>query len=124
MGIVGPDVVDRADVRMIERGGRFGFALEPGERDGIASDVWRQKFERNETVETNVLSLVHHPHAAAARLLEDSVVRDRLADKGDGIRPLWASMLGLRDLQVNGGAVASLCLPAERPSSILINMIT
>jgi hypothetical protein len=40
----------------------------------------RQELERDETVQSRVLSFVDHAHAAAAQFLDDPVVRDGLAD--------------------------------------------
>src|SRR5437868_6239837 len=73
--------MDRADVRMIERGSRFGFALETAKRLLVFGDFIRQEFQRYESAKIYVLGLVHHSHAAAPELLDDAVVRDCLADK-------------------------------------------
>ena len=61
--------VDRADVGMIECGGRLGFALKAAERLGIFRDVVRQKLESNKPAQLQVLGLVHHTHTTAAELL-------------------------------------------------------
>src|SRR5277367_624587 len=50
-------------------------------------------------MKTGVLSLVNDAHTAAAELFDDAVVRDGLADHGNGRRD--AIMVGGRALQVN-----------------------
>jgi hypothetical protein len=37
--------------------------------------IGRQKFQRDKTLKTGVLSLVHHTHAAATKPLHDAVVQ-------------------------------------------------
>ena len=41
-----------------------------------------KKLQRDEALQPRVLGLIDHAHSAAAELLEDAVVRDRLADQG------------------------------------------
>ena len=78
--------VDRADVRMIQRGGGLGFALKAAESLRVFGYVVGQELESDKATEFDVLSLVDHTHAAAAELLDDAVVRDGLADH-------WSTML-------------------------------
>jgi hypothetical protein len=80
--LVRVDVVDRADVGVVEGRGRAGLALEALEGLVAREQPLRQKLERHPTAETGVLGLVDDAHPAAAQLLEDAVVRDRLADHG------------------------------------------
>ncbi len=56
------------------------FALKTSEGLCISGHFFRQKFERDKAVETNVLSLIDNTHATTAQLLNDAVVRDGLAD--------------------------------------------
>ena len=63
---------------MIERRCRLCFALKSSQHLRVAGDFVGQEFERDEAVQLNVLGLVHYPHAAAAQLLDNAVVRDRL----------------------------------------------
>ena len=72
------DVVDRADVGVVQSRCSPRLALEAAESYGIASDSLRKKFESNETVKSGVLSLVHQAHSAATKLLENPVVRNGL----------------------------------------------
>jgi len=72
--------VDRANVGMIQRGSSLGFALETAEGLRVFGYVVGQKLEGNEAAELHILGLVHHTHAAAAKLLNDAVVGDGLTD--------------------------------------------
>ena len=92
------DVVDRADIRMIERRRSLGFAAKPFERLPILSDVFREKFQRDKAVEARVLRFVNNTHAAAAQLLDDAVMRDNLANHSPP--PDWAEILRLEVGQV------------------------
>ena len=80
------DVVDRADVGVVERGGGLRLAPEALERDRVVEVLRGQELQRDQPVEARVLRLVHDSHAAAAELLEDAVVGDRLADHGQRTR--------------------------------------
>ena len=74
------DVVDGADVGMVQCGSGLGFALEARERLRVAGNVFRQELQGDEAVEPSVLGLVDHTHAAAAELLDDAVVAQVLVD--------------------------------------------
>ena len=77
------DVVDGADVGVVECGGGLGLPPEPLEGDPIAEELLGQELQRNGSVEAGVLGLVDDTHASAAKLLEDPVVGDRLPDHGN-----------------------------------------
>src|ERR1051326_4107991 len=76
------NVVNRADVRMIERRSRLRLALKAAEGVLIACHLVRQELQSDEAVQPCVLSFVDYPHATAAQFLDDAVVRDSLADHG------------------------------------------
>jgi len=76
------DVMDRADVGVIQGGRGLRFSLESGEGMRIPGYIVRQKLERDETVEASILSFVDDSHPAATEFLDDTVVRDGLADHG------------------------------------------
>lgn len=75
---VRPDVIDGADVRMIQRGGRARFTAEPFERLGILDELWPKEFQRDPAAETEVLGGVYDAHPACAKLVADPVMGDRL----------------------------------------------
>ena len=64
--VVLADVVDGADVGMIQGGGRLGFAAETLQRLGILREIFGEEFEGHEAAEARVLGLVDDTHAAAA----------------------------------------------------------
>ena len=74
------NVVNGADVGMIQRGRRLRLALKTSQRLRIASDFVWQEFEGDKPVQARVFGLVHNAHATTAQLLDDAVVRDGLAD--------------------------------------------
>src|SRR6266478_5298086 len=76
------DLVDRADVRMIESRSRARFPLKPLQRLRIAGELRRQKLESDVAAEFEVFGLVNHSHASASKHCQDAVVRDSLADHG------------------------------------------
>src|ERR1019366_8990868 len=57
------NVEDHADIGMVESGRSLGFALESGERLRIASNLFGQELEGDETMQPRVLSLVDNTHA-------------------------------------------------------------
>ena len=87
------DVVNGADVGMVQGGGGLGFALEAGEGLRVAGNFFGQEFQGDEAMQARVFGFVDDAHAAAAELLDDAVVRDGLADWGRGVSPC-ALMLG------------------------------
>jgi hypothetical protein len=78
------DVVNRADVGMVESRGRLRFPLETGEGLRVSSHLIGQELQGHEAMQSRVLGLIDHTHAATAELLHDAVVRDGLADQFDG----------------------------------------
>jgi hypothetical protein len=73
------DVVNGADVRMVQCRGRTRLPLEPAERVRISRDGLREKLQCDEPVEADILGLVHHAHPTRAHFAEDAVVGDDLA---------------------------------------------
>jgi hypothetical protein len=61
-------------------GVNFVSALKTSERLRIASDIFRQEFEGDKTVESDIFCLVDHTHAAATEFRDDAIMRDGLAD--------------------------------------------
>src|SRR6266511_4750997 len=69
------DVINGADIRMIQRGGRPRFALKALDRRRILCQFSRQKLESNQTLELQILGLVDDAHAAVRDPFEDAVAR-------------------------------------------------
>ena len=78
------DVVDGADVRMIQ--GRRGprFSLESFERLLILGEVFGKELERHHAAELGVLRLVHDAHAPATQFFKNAIVGNRLANHKGG----------------------------------------
>jgi hypothetical protein len=76
------DVVDRADVRVIQGRGRARLAPEPLERVLVAEGLG-QELQGDESAQLQILGPEDDAHAAAAKLLENAVVGNRLAEHGN-----------------------------------------
>src|SRR5262249_22097338 len=84
------DLVNGADVRVIQSRGRPGLAAKAFERLRVGINIFGKKLEGDETAEVDVFRLVHNSHATAAKLLNDAVVGNCLADqraKAPSLRP-------------------------------------
>jgi len=71
---VAAEVVDRADVAVLEGRGGLGLALEPGTGPLVVRQLGRQKLDRDPTLEALVPGLPHAAHGPAAQDLDKSVV--------------------------------------------------
>src|SRR5215469_5285388 len=69
------DLIDRADVWVIQRRRSSRFLPEAVERLRVVGNIVWQEFERDKSAETQVLSLVDDPHTAATELLGDPIMR-------------------------------------------------
>jgi hypothetical protein len=74
------DLVDCADVGMVQCGSGLRLALEATERLRVLGHFVRQELQGDEAAKFNVLGFVDHAHAATAKFLHNAVVRDGLAD--------------------------------------------
>src|SRR5277367_219136 len=98
MALVLSDVVDDADVGMIQRAGRASFAAKSVSGLRIPGGFRGQKFQSDEAAQICVLSFVDDTHATAPEFFEDVVV-------GDGSPEEWlrighlAFILGARSLR-------------------------
>ena len=69
-------VVDRDDVRVVDRGDRLRLADEALAEVGAAAELGRQRLERGLAPEQQVLGLVDEAHAAAPEQAGDAVARE------------------------------------------------
>ena len=69
------DVVNRADIRMVQRRGSARLALKSLERSRVGRHAQRHKFQRHLPPQLRILSAIHHAHPAAADLFDDAVMR-------------------------------------------------
>ena len=79
------DVVDGANVWMVEGGSGLGFAPKAGEGLRIGGDVFGEEFQSDETMETGVFGFVDDAHAAATEFVGDDEVGEVLTDHGWGV---------------------------------------
>ena len=84
LAILFADVVNGADVGMVERGSRLGLAAKALERLAVLGHIFGEKLQGDEAIEASVFGFVNDTHAATTQLFDDAVVRDGLADH------LWA----------------------------------
>jgi len=73
------DVINRADVGVVQCGCSLSLASEAREYQRIAGDVLGQEFEGDKTLQARVFGFVDHTHAPAAELFNDPVMRDALS---------------------------------------------
>jgi hypothetical protein len=66
VAVVLADVVERADVRMLEARDVARLALEALAPPGIGGDAGRQDLDRDQTIQARVARLEHLAHAALA----------------------------------------------------------
>ena len=78
--IVLADLVDGTYVRVIQRRSGTRFAAEAFQRLRVLSVAFGQELQGDEADKFGVFGLVYHTHPAAAQFLDDSIVRDALAD--------------------------------------------
>jgi hypothetical protein len=72
------NLINGADVGMVERRGGAGFALETLEGARITDCTVGKEFQSDLTAETNVLRFVNHAHSARTKLLVNAIVRNDL----------------------------------------------
>src|SRR2546426_8661004 len=87
LSILLANVINRADIGVVQGGRGLGFALKTSERMRVLGNFGGQELQGNETVQPHVLGLVDHTHASATELLDDVVMRDGLADHSRSCRP-------------------------------------
>src|SRR5579884_3720666 len=101
------DLVDRANIWMIQSGCSSRFTAKALERLRITGKLIGKEFQCDEPAEFRILSLVNHTHTATAKFLDDSVVQNVFADgpAGGGHVP---GMVG-RGATAGQSQLASFC---------------
>jgi hypothetical protein len=74
------DLVDRADVLVLDRGGGLGLVDKPLFCLSVGDEARREKLEGNQPVELEIPSLVDHTHPTFADFLDNLVMGNGLAD--------------------------------------------
>src|SRR5580700_2403405 len=86
MPILLADLMNRADVRMVQSRSGASLATKPFEGLRVAHNVIWQELQRYEAAKLSILGLIDNPHPSAAKLLQNAVVRNCAANQGQGIR--------------------------------------
>jgi hypothetical protein len=82
MAVVLADLVNGADVGVVQRRRSAGLAAETFESLGIVGGAVGQELEGDKAAQLGVFSFVDHTHSAATEQFDDAVVRNGLADHG------------------------------------------
>ena len=94
------DVVDGANIRVIESRGRTRFSLKPFQRLRVFLHSLWQEFQRDTPAKARVLRLIDDAHAARAQLVRDLVMEKKLAYHRGGILPAKPVFRVLRAFRV------------------------
>ena len=78
------DIVNGADVGMVQGRGGLSFPLETSQGLRIARHLIWEELQGDEAVQAGVFGLIDDAHPPAPELPDNFVVRDRLADHGVG----------------------------------------
>src|SRR5215470_6842210 len=90
---------------MVQSGSGARFALKAFQSLAVLGKMFREELQGDEPAELDVLGLIDHTHPAATQLLEDTVMRNSLANHAEGVRPLRV-ILRCNRRQVNGTGMA------------------
>src|SRR5579864_6857049 len=80
------NVINRADVRMIQQRCGARLAAESLNCLRILGNIVRKKFEGDITAEAYVPGFVDHTHTAATEFFKDAIVGNAATDDGRGVR--------------------------------------
>ena len=106
------DLVDRDDVRVVQRGGRACLLGESTEAVGDGGEGLRQELDRDIAAEVEVPRAVHLTHAPRTQLVEELVPAEPHADQGWHGRSMMSRRLRLRSVERRGQGVFEL-LPRQ-----------
>src|SRR4029079_7239628 len=77
------DIVDGADVGVVEGGGGTRLDAEEFDRLAIARQILGDELKSDRTSQPAVIGAKYHAHATSAELRDDAIVRDRFANHGE-----------------------------------------
>src|SRR5579872_183441 len=90
LAVVLSDLVNGADVRVIQCRRRAGLASESFQRLLVRGHAFGEKLESDKSAEFGIFGLVDHAHTAATEFLKDAIVGDGHVEHGnDGT---WAGV--------------------------------
>jgi len=94
-----PNLINGADIGMVQSGGRTRFAPEAFQGLVISREVFGKELQGDLAAQGQVFGLVDHTHPAASEFFHDVVMRDSFADHR--ARSSSAVMLEVLRLLVN-----------------------
>jgi hypothetical protein len=74
------DIVNNADMRVIDARRAACFSPEPLKGGWIGRQMLRQKLQGNFPAQANIFRAVDNPHASAAKMLNNSIMRNSTAE--------------------------------------------
>jgi hypothetical protein len=86
LAIVFTDVVDGADVGVIQGRCRARFDAKALDRLSIACQLFRDELESYSSAEALIVGAIHHAHSAGTELRSDPIVRNSSTDHTDVLR--------------------------------------
>src|SRR6266478_7971411 len=102
------NLVDRADVGMVQRGRGFGLTLKTAESLCVVGELFRKELRSYVATEFQVFRLVDDAHAPAADPAEDAVMGNSLP-RGLGRRGHSLHMVGAIRGKVNARVARPIC---------------
>ena len=93
------DLVDDADIRMVQRGGGARLAPKSLQSVRVAREFVGQEFQSDVPPQIEIFGLVNDAHAAAAQFAQNCVMREGLTDHGSSA--IRIVMLGDGGARVN-----------------------
>jgi hypothetical protein len=76
------NIINRANVRVIQCRRSFGLTLEPFQGTRIMRQIVRQEFQCDWTIKPRVFGLIDHTHPPTAQLVDDAVVGELKPNEG------------------------------------------
>jgi hypothetical protein len=83
--VVFADFVDGANIWMVQGGSSLCLTVEAAQSLGVWREPVRKELQGNKAVQLGVLRFIDDAHAAATELLDDAIVRNRLANHRQGL---------------------------------------
>src|ERR1700680_1469966 len=80
LAILLANVVNGADVGVVQCGSSLGFASKASQSLGITGNLLGKKLKGDEAMQPGIFRLKDNAHATTAKFLDDAVVRDSLPD--------------------------------------------
>ena len=80
------NVMNGADVGMVEGGGGLRFPFEARKRLGVFGHVVGQEFERDAAMQAGVVRFINNPHTTAAESFDDPVMGNGLPNESVRVR--------------------------------------